>query len=361
MIVVYVSGHGFGHATRTAEVLRVLRKLAPQVELAVVSGAPEALFREAIPGAFAYRSMACDVGLAQESALVIDEAGTLARWRDFEARRAGLVASEARWLGDAGAELVLADLPPLAFEAAAAADLPSVGLANFSWDWVYAHLARRHSAFSEPARQAALAYRTAQLLLQLPFAGDLAAFPRRERVPLVARRPQVPKPEARRRLGLDGRPAVLLSFGGLGLPGFEARALAALADYVFLLGDECPEATAPNITTFDRQRLRRLDLRYEDVVGASDVVLTKPGYGIVSDAIGAGTRLLYTERGDFPEYPVLVEEMVRYLPAAHVSNDDLTHGRLGPSLAAVLAQSERPAPRADGAQVAARRLIELLG
>lgn len=361
MIVAYVSGHGWGHATRTAEVLRVLREFEPRVELAIVSSAPEALFRETIPGVFAYRNLVCDVGLAQKNALVIDEAETLARWHVFEDGWASWVASEARWLRELGARLVLADIPPLAFEAAAQAGVRSVGLANFSWDWIYEHLSRRHAGFAEPAARAAAAYRKAQLLLQLPFAGDLTAFPHREPIPLVARRPGVPRGEARRRLGLGAGPAVLLSFGGLGLPGFDARVLGALDGHVFLLGDECPPATASNLVVFDRRKLNQLGLRYQDVVGAADVVVTKPGYGIVSDAIGAGTRLLYTERGEFPEYPILVAEMTRYLPVFYVSNQDLTRGRLGPALAAVLAQPVPPAPRSDGAQVAARRLIELLG
>ena len=44
------------------------------------------------------------------------------------------------------------------------------------------------------------------------------------------------------------------------------------------------------------------------------MVLTKPGYGIVSDCIGCSTRIVYTDRGDFPEYPVMVAEMPRYVP-----------------------------------------------
>jgi L-arabinokinase len=344
MLVAYVSGHGWGHSTRTAEVLRALRVLEPSLPLGIVTSAPEALYRESIPGPFTFRNQVCDVGLAQRDALVIDEPGTLRRLRDFEARRVPLAAIEARWLRQSGARLVLADIPPLAFEVAAEAGVPAVGLANFSWDWIYACFARRQPAFEAAAIRAADAYRKAHLLLELPFAGDLSAFPRRQQIPLVARRPEVPGAEARRRLGLDSRPAVLVSFGGLGLPGFNARVLGTLGEYNFLLGEECPPAAVPNVVVCDRPRLSELGLRYHDLVGAVDVVLSKPGYGIVSDTIAAGKRLLYTERGDFPEYPILVEEMQQYLPTAHVSNEDVTRGRLGPALRALLAQGPRPSP-----------------
>ncbi len=44
MIAVYVSGHGFGHSTRTAEVLRTLRERAPSLPITVSTSAPAFLF-----------------------------------------------------------------------------------------------------------------------------------------------------------------------------------------------------------------------------------------------------------------------------------------------------------------------------
>ena len=354
MIATYVTGHGFGHATRTAEVLREVRALAPAAKIAVVTGAPARIFRDALGGEVDVRPFACDVGLAQADALTIDEAGTLARWREFHAAWPARVAEEARWLRSVGAQVVLADVPPLAFAAAREAGVPAVALANFSWDWIYAHLARRHPALEEAAAQAAEAYRSAALLLELPFAGDLSVFPRRERIPLVARRPRVARPEARRTLGLGDRPAVLVSFGGLGWPGFRAASLATLADFDFLAGEPVRDAPAHvrPVPVLDA-----LGLGYQDVVGAVDVVITKPGYGIVSDAIGARTRLVYTERGDFPEYPVLVREMGDHVPAVHVSNVDLREGRLRAALEEVLSRPFPAEPDLSGARVAARRLL----
>jgi L-arabinokinase len=103
--------------------------------------------------------------------------------------------------------------------------------------------------------------------------------------------------------------------------------------------------------------LDALGLGYQDVVGAVGVVITKPGCGIVSDAIGARTRLVYTERGDFPEYPVLVREMGDHVPAVHVSNDDLREGRLRAALEEVLSRPFPAEPDLSGARVAARRLL----
>jgi hypothetical protein len=348
MIALYLSGHGYGHMTRACEVLAEVRRRAPAVPLAVIGSVPERLVRRAIGGALLFRAVSCDVGLVQLDALHIDEAATAARCREFESTWDARVEAEASFLRAAGARLVVGDIPPLAFAAAARAGVPSVGLGNFSWDWIYRHLSLRQPGLAASADRAAEAYRSARLLLELPFAGDLSVFSIREPVGLVARRPAVAREEARRRLGLDARPAVLLSFGGVGLPALDRGGVQVADGFRWLRPADVDD------------RLEELELTYPDVVRAVDVVVTKPGYGIVTDAIAAGTRVVYTERGDFPEYPILVEGMERHLACVHVSNADLLAGRIEEPVRRVLRMAVPAAPDLDGGARAARRLLELL-
>jgi len=351
VLAVYVTGHGFGHATRLGAVLREVRALAPDLPFTLVAASPERLLRRAFPLPFALRSVEVDVGVVQRDALLLDEPATAAACAAFEASFPGRVEAEAAFLRASGARAVVADLPPLAFAAAARAGLPALGLANFSWDWIYRHLSRREPGLAASAELAARAYGTAELLLELPFAGDLSAFPRREAVGLVARRPRLARDEARRRLGLDGRPAALLSFGGIGLPALRREALDGGGAIAWLFPEDLPAA-----------RLEALGLSYPDAVGAADAVVTKPGYGIVADCIGAGTPMLYTERGDFPEYPVMVRELPRWLASLHLSNRELLAGRLAEPVGRLLALAHPPPPAPlDGAARAAGRLLELLG
>lgn len=358
MLAVYVSGHGYGHATRVGEVLREIRNRDPALGISIVTSGPERLYRGAVPGVFDFRAEACDVGLAQRSALVIDEEGTVAAWRAFDAGYAERVAREALWLRGSRVRAVLGDIPPLAFDAAADAGVTSIALANFSWDWIYRHFAARQPALHEAADRAAAAYARAGLLLQLPFAGDLSAFPRREPIPLVARRPGIARAQARQRLKVDGT-VVLISFGGLGLPGFEPSVLARMPAITFLVSDAAARLPA-NVRVVGAREMDAAALEYVDLVGAADVVVTKPGYGIVSDAIAAGTRMVYTDRGDFPEYPILVRDMAGWLACAFVTNEQVQDGDLGGAIETVLAQAMPEPPPRDGAPRAAERILAAL-
>jgi L-arabinokinase len=362
VLVAYVSGHGYGHATRTAEVLRAVRERARGLPICVCTTAPVFLFEGVVAAPLSMRVVGCDVGLVQKDALTIDEAATAAAVRVFRAGWTELVAREVAWLRESGARIVLGDIPPLAFAAAATAGIPSIALGNFSWDWIYGHLAlvARSPALARAAAHAADAYAKAGLLLRLPFAGDTSAFGKVEDVPLVARTPTVDAREARRRLGLDDRPVVLVSFGGVGLPGLQPAAFSRLGGYQFLLTGQTHDADGPNLRRLDAGHLAARGLNYSDLVGAADVVVSKPGYGIVSDCIGAGTPLVYTDRGEFPEYDVLVAEMPRYLPVAYASNQEVREGRLKLALDGVRALPFPPPPPTHGAAVAADRLLAAL-
>ena len=56
---------------------------------------------------------------------------------------------EAAALQETRVDLVVGDIPPLAFEAAGRAGIPSIALGNFTWDWIYA----AYDAFARAAPQ----------------------------------------------------------------------------------------------------------------------------------------------------------------------------------------------------------------
>ena len=103
------------------------------------------------------------------------------------------------------------------------------------------------------------------------------------------------------------------------------------------------------------------DFSYVDAVAAADAVITKPGYGIVSDCLANGTPMIYTERGQFREYPALVDEMRRELTTVHMDLNDLWEGKWEESLKSISSlPRKKPQLRTDGAEVAAGKILEFL-
>lgn len=354
----YINGHGLGHASRSCRILQSLALAAPQVEVEVVSCAPEWFFAQALPRQMSLSGRQLGVGVLQEDSLVMREQDTLEACTAFHQQQQDMAAAEAQSLAASGVDLVVADIPSLAFAAAAKAGVPGVGVANFTWDWIYAGMAAKYPGYEQVVAAERQAYAQGDLLLRLPFCGPGDAFAQVEDVPLVARRARQDREAVRLALDISPRQQVaLLSFGGFGLQDVELSAAAELKDWVFLL--EARDVAGHLPSNFCS--LPPGMFWYPDLMAAADVVLTKPGYGIVSEAIANNTAVIYTCRGDFREQQLLVDALKSYTRCCYISNEQLRHGQWRQALDAVMDQPP-PAdtPPMHGEKVVVKRLLDFL-
>ncbi len=305
-VVFFISGHGFGHASRDVEVINALGRIRPDVRVIIRSAVSPDLLTRTLRVPYELRPGACDTGIVQASSVAHDDLATVREALAFYATFDDRVAAEVRALSADRVQLVVGDIAPLAFAVASRLGVPSVALGNFTWDWIY----EMHPGFLAEAGPVLdvlrRAYAQATRAFELPFSGGFEVFPRVEGVPLIARIPTHARASARAALGLPAdRPVALLSFGGYGLASLDLRTLDCLDRWTVLTTDRSASSTAaaPAHVRFVReQELLGGRLRYEDMVAAADVVVTKPGYGIISECIAAGTAMLYTSRGQFREY-----------------------------------------------------------
>jgi hypothetical protein len=186
--------------------------------------------------------------------------------------------------------------------------------------------------------------------------GGFSSFRTLRDLPLVARVARQPREVVRASLGLPAdRPLILVSLGGFGAGGIDLHAAAAsLGGAAEVVATSYDAFTAgPHVHRIDETQMYGREIRYEDLVGAVDIVASKPGYGIISECAANGTALLYTDRGRFCEYDVLVREMPRFVESAFIAQDDLLAGRWRAAVTTLLAKGARPPAPAEGAAVAA--------
>jgi UDP:flavonoid glycosyltransferase YjiC (YdhE family) len=366
-LVAYISGHGFGHASRTIELLNALSDRAPSLRIHVRSEVAPWLFEATARPGIEVTRVACDTGAVQIDSLRLDEVETIRRaetfMRDFPVR----VAGESQALVALGATLVVADAPPLGIAAARQAGVPAILLGNFTWDWIY----RAYPAGAAVANTIGEVYAMADLALRLPLHGGFETCARVHDLPFIARRSSRHAAKVRSALGLPAdRPLALVSFGGYGVDGMDLETLSQTPGVgIVMTGTTIvngvplqKRGTVGALIPLDEPAMYARGYRYEDVVRAVDVVVTKPGYGIIAECAANDAALLYTSRGHFAEYDVLVAGMPRYLRTRFIDRETLLAGRWSEALTALLAQ---PAPpeRADvsGADVAANLVLSMIG
>jgi L-arabinokinase len=102
-------------------------------------------------------------------------------------------------------------------------------------------------------------------------------------------------------------------------------------------------------------------MTFSDVLASMDAVISKPGFGILSDCIANKKPLIYADRSNFLEYPILVAAIEKYIKHVHIPTAKLYRGDLEESLHAIGTAPEPPEELPlGGDRIAANRIAQFL-
>jgi hypothetical protein len=349
----YITSHGYGHGVRSGSIIGALHRLYPNLSVHIVSELPSALLaNQAGKGRHSFRTGSFDVGMVQLDSIRVDVEATLSRIEQLYSRRKELVEQEREYLAGRRITLVVADIPGIPIEAAASMGIPSLAIGNFAWDWIYSEFVPRNPRWRPIVESYREEYGLTGLLLRLPFCEEMRAFPRKQDIPLVASPGISRRAEIAQLTGCDqGRKWVLLCFTALDWGPKALSNVARLADYEFFTVRPL-EWLQSNIHVLDREQVS-----FSDVLASVDAVISKPGFGIVSDCIVNERPLIYADRTDFMEYAILVSAIQKYLKNTHIPSSDLYRGELRESLERIWDVPDPEAKLARGGDVIAARHI----
>ena len=355
-IVYYISGHGYGHAVRSIQIINELLGLGCNVIIKTIT--PAFLFKEGLSRPVEIMPESFDVGLDQIDNVRFDLQKTKESVKKLLASAEELIWKEQKFLSTRGISGIVCDIPFIPLAAAERMGLPSVGISNFSWDWIYSFYGQRDPEWYPLAETIRSYYREGGFLLRLPFYGEMEAFQKIEDIPLVSRRSRKGKALVRKILDLPtDRKIGLIGFSRLDLQDRAIQKIGEFSpDYLFLIKHPL------NWRSPVFKRVEQEGISFVDLVCTADFVITKPGYGILADCLSHGTPMIYSDRGEFPEYPILVEGIKHHLSYCYMPKEDLYSGNWGPYLEGINKQVQlKPGLRTDGARAAARKILKWIG
>jgi len=240
-VLFYISGHGFGHATRMIALMKELRRSEPGMDLLIRTAVPEWLFRGEIQHGLSVFPAQIDAGVVEKDLFSQDPLATLKATAAFFSREQELVAEEATFARERKVDVIVSDIPPLASVIGHKISVPVVAIGNFSWDFVYRPYARQYPEYSHLISAIEEAYEKTTLMLRLPMGHEMRPFPKVKEIPSIARELSSSPDETRRALGLAecGRPIILVAVR----QGFDtSKAVARLAEEasckVLVFGDK---------------------------------------------------------------------------------------------------------------------------
>ncbi|WP_447976976.1 hypothetical protein [Candidatus Nitrospira bockiana] len=353
-----ISGHGFGHAAQVVPVLNELADRIPGATAILRTTTPASFFRgrlrlpwELLPGEQ-------DVGCVQQGPLHIDVAATWAAHRVFHETWAQRLEQECEALRSRAAAMVLADIPYLALEAARHCGIPAVGLSSISWDQVLVRLQTPGDDEQEQLVQAIRrSYGHAAMMIRLAPGIAMPAFPRLVDVGPILGEVHVDKAGLHRAVGAtSGERIVVVGFGGIELTTLPWPALDAMKGYRFVVPGRVP-GSLTRVHSADP-----LPFAFRTIMASADVLMTKPGYATVIEAVAAAVPTVYVRRYNFVDEDALVDYLHAYGRAVELSSQHFAAGRWAASIEAALlaAPPQLQAPKPTGAAEAAEVIVQAL-
>ena len=335
-IAYFVSSHGFGHAARTRT---ILEKIESHADVTLFATTPNWFWGNLGVNHVHFQA---DIGCIQQGTLNLDEAATLAAFRQFKTgfqlrfEQLSLLHEEYPF------DLIVTDIAPEPLEFAVKLNVPSVLVANFTWVEIYQQMATLAGEIPDLLRQYKLA--TTTLIPAFQTGMDWATNP--VAVDAVAK------------LGHDIRPFLnpenryqRLVYIDAGRWGTEIgwNNAVRFSDTLFIRIGPALSDLPPNVL-----QLEFGAVNHPDLVRSVDVVVAKPGYGIVTECLANGTHWCCIPRDGFAEDDVLI----RY--ADELGNFSVADYSQLASLAfpCVALRDVVPTLASDGASQIARLLLD---
>lgn len=355
-VAFFVTPHGFGHAARASAVAEEILIRNSSAHVHIFSRVPEWFFRQSLPGYRSrswYHELQTDVGFVQKNSLTEDVPATLRELGKLYPLSDGLVSGVARKLKELDVRIVVSDIAAMGALCAETADIPSVLVENFTWDWIY-HSYRTEYPDLVSYMDLIRSY-TERFDLRIQSQPVCEPVPGAVTVGPIARKRRSSADEIRRKLDIsETAKLILLSMGGVSA-AFEYRELfARTPEYTFVLSGVDSEDRDPgNVRTVAHQS----DISHPDLVAAADAVVGKVGYSTVAEAYHGRTQFLFVSRPRFRESSIMENFVSTYLNGHALTSNEFETGTWIEMLPSILRDVTKPAEFSDGAEEAAKVIL----
>jgi hypothetical protein len=345
-LFVDISSHGFGHLAITAPVLNALAGRLPALRLSIRSALPPAKLHQRIGVPFELIAGSSDFGYRMINATRIDRAASAASYRQAHADWPARIAAEAAFLERLQPDLVLTNVSYLPLAAASALGIPCLSLCSLNWADLFQHFFGAEPWAATIHQEILAAYRSASAFLRITPGMPMTALDNLQAIGPISQHGQ------RHDLGLGNDKAVLVAMGGIDHP-LPIDTWPQPPGLRWIIGGR-QTAWHPAALTSEH-----FDLSFTDLLASVDAVVTKPGYGMFTEAAANGIPVLYQRRADWPEQACLIDWLHDHARCLEIDQSRLLVGDLLDPLTYVWHQTAPPRPDLSGIDEAVVKICNL--
>ena len=239
------------------------------------------------------------------------------------------MAIETTALAAAAPTMVLADTPYLAVSAGKQAGIPSLVVASFTWSDILRCFDDTSSKHQNIVRAIERSYADADMAFRIAPGLSLSGVRKVVDIGPIAEPAQSQREQLRSSLGMtESERLILVGFGGIPLQTLPWDQMERMEGYHFLV--DGVERVSPRIHS-----LSSMPFSFKTALASVDVVMTKPGYGTIVEAVALGLPVVYVRRYNFADEAPLVEFLHAHGQGRELSRGDFVSGNWRPALQAM--------------------------
>ena len=318
-----ISGHGFGHGTQTIFVLNELGQCVQDLHVLLRTDLPQPFLKDKLAVSWELHSSSQDIGCIQHGPLDIDEQKTWVAYEQFHRDWSLKVRAEAELIESHEPSLVISNISYFGVEAGAQSGIPTVALGSLSWDRVLAYFSPQVNAQQRHIiDQIRHSYRKAQLMIRFAPIIPMDAFRDVVDVGPIVGPPLHSTGTVRDLLKIKPEEkVVLVAFGGIPLGSLPLKNLEGYKGYRFLIDGSMPLGGYPHVSS-----ISSLPVPFRQILAEADLIITKPGYATILEAVSNAIPVVYVRRNNFVDEQILVDYAHRFGRAKELHLDQFIKG-----------------------------------
>jgi hypothetical protein len=356
-IAYFITPHGFGHAARASAVMSSLIDKYPRVCFHIYTLTPEWFFRDSIERNYVYHSFKTDIGLVQTSPFTENLKETIKHLDEFLPYDLDLIKALGAEITSLNCRLVLCDISAMGIAVAKQANIPSILIENFTWDWIYEGYVNQIPAFQNSINYYRGIYKTVDHHIQTV---PVCEFSNRACLITkpVSRTPKSPPAATREKLGIrNGKKVVLITMGGFKKNFTSLAALQCFDDFVFVVpGGSTEIEIVNNLILLPHHSA----FYHPDLIEVSDIVIGKVGYSTTAEVYRSGVPFGFIGRANFRESQILGEYIQTELKGIEILETEFENGNWVNKIPGLSLKKQKDQHQINGADQIADYVLNLL-
>lgn len=322
-VVIDISANGYGHLAQISPILHGMKSRF-NVDIVIRSEISKPICAEFLKFEFEHQRLLIDPNLKMLSPIEADVDGLYNDYRSLFLDNHSLIRDDAEKLRKLEADLLISNISAASLIAAEKANLPSICISSLNWADIFEHYCIQLNGAPTILNKLREAYNLAKCFIQLRPNLDSDWISSRYSIPAIAahginKKASLVKEVKAQRL-------ILVTLGGI--PGGSDKIrIPKVPNTQWLVN-----ATVKSHHSYDRQDIinyELLDESFINLVASADAVISKCGYGIVTECARNNVKLMYVHRENWPENEGLEAWASKHIEMRSITREELGSGNYG--------------------------------